>query len=137
MINSLFSRFIYFPLIFLNFQLLAQEKSFCITDEMQHAILRSNPGLRIGFDRANEQLKKDLEHFRKQAKNQQKSDALYIIPVVFHVIHTYGPENISDAQILDGLAQLNLQLRKQNADTNQIVNVFKSRAADTQIEFRS
>ncbi len=136
MINSLFSRFIYFPLIFLNFQLLAQEKSFCITDEMQHAILRSNPGLRIGFDRANEQLKKDLEHFRKQAKNQQKSDALYIIPVVFHVIHTYGPENISDAQILDGLAQLNLQLRKQNADTNQIVNVFKSRAADTQIEFR-
>lgn len=136
MINYLFSRSFFVLLIFWNFQLFAQEKSFCVTDELQHAILRDNPGLRIGFDRANEQLKKDLELFKKQGKNQQKNDALYIIPVVFHVIHTYGPENISDAQILDGLAQLNLQLRKQNTDTNQIVSAFKSRAADTQIEFR-
>lgn len=61
---------------------------------------------------------------------------LYIIPVVFHVIHDNGPENIETAQILDAMAVLNADFRKLNADTAQIVAGFLDIAADVDVEFR-
>jgi PKD repeat protein len=61
---------------------------------------------------------------------------LYIIPVVFHIIHQYGSENISDAQVRDAIRTLNEDFRKRNADTSQTVAEFKPIAADCEIEFR-
>lgn len=61
---------------------------------------------------------------------------LYIIPVVFHVIHDNGEENISDAQIYDAMDILNADFRKLNADTGQIVAGFMDIAADIDVEFR-
>ncbi len=59
----------------------------------------------------------------------------FTIPVVFHVLHLGGAENISDAQINDALAILNKDYRKLNADTANIVAQFKSIAADCNIQF--
>jgi PKD repeat protein len=73
---------------------------------------------------------------RNLENNRSTSPPLYIIPVVFHIIHDYGTENISDAQILDQVAILNRDYRKLNADTSQIVAPFDSLAADSEIEFR-
>jgi PKD repeat protein len=75
---------------------------------------------------------------RNLEENNSRSAAPtpYIIPVVFHIIHDYGTENISDAQILDQVAILNRDYRKDNADTVQIVPPFDSLAADAEIEFR-
>mgnify|MGYP000322799333 CR=1 FL=1 len=61
---------------------------------------------------------------------------VYVIPVVFHVLHLYGTENISDAQIFDQVNILNRDYRKLNADTSSIVPVFRPIAADCEIEFR-
>jgi PKD repeat protein len=60
----------------------------------------------------------------------------YIIPVVFHIIHDYGYENISDAQVIDAVRILNLDFRKNNPDTTAIVPGFQSIANDAKIEFR-
>lgn len=60
----------------------------------------------------------------------------YIIPIVFHIIHDYGYENISDAQVLDAVRILNLDFRKNNADTTAIVPAFQGIANDAKIEFR-
>jgi hypothetical protein len=38
-----------------------------------------------------------------------ENNKAFLIPVVFHILHNNGPENISEAQIDDALAQLNLQ----------------------------
>jgi len=38
-----------------------------------------------------------------------ENNTQYLIPVVFHVLHNNGPENVSEAQIDEALAQLNLQ----------------------------
>jgi PKD repeat protein len=65
-----------------------------------------------------------------------EDNELYIIPVVFHVVHDNGEENISDAQIHDAMAVLNADFRKLNADTNQIVAGFVDVAADIDVEFR-
>lgn len=72
--------------------------------------------------------------------NAQKTDTLIggkrIIPIVFHIIHVYGSENISDAQVLDAVNLINIDYNKQNADTAETFALFQSRAADCQIEFR-
>lgn len=64
------------------------------------------------------------------------SDSVYVIPIVFHVLYHDPADNISDAQIADGLLELNERFRKQNADTIDIIAPFVSIAADARIEFR-
>ncbi|OFY09658.1 MAG: hypothetical protein A2W94_15460 [Bacteroidetes bacterium GWE2_42_42] len=72
--------------------------------------------------------------------NNSKTDTLIngkrVIPVVFHIIHMYGAENISDDQVYDAIEKMNIDYNLQNSDTADIFPLFKSRAADCQIEFR-
>ena len=51
------------------------------------------------------------------------------------MIHNGGVENISDAQILDGLASLNKDFRKLNPDTSTVSSLFQSISADVEINF--
>jgi hypothetical protein len=67
--------------------------------------------------------------------SNRSSVACYTIPVVFHILHLGGPENISDAQVNDALRILNEDFRKLNPDTSLIVPVFKNIAADACIQF--
>jgi len=67
--------------------------------------------------------------------SNHSSVACYTIPVVFHILHLGGPENISDAQVNDALRILNEDFRKLNPDTSLIVPVFKNIAADACIQF--
>jgi len=59
----------------------------------------------------------------------------YRIPVVVHVIHADGTENISDAQIRNGIEILTRNFRKLNPDTTEIVPLFQPIAADMEVEF--
>ena len=65
-----------------------------------------------------------------------EDNELYTIPVVFHVIHDNGPENISNEQIFDAMEVLNRDFRLMNSDTAQIVAGFVDIAADVDVEFR-
>jgi PKD repeat protein len=56
--------------------------------------------------------------------------------MVFHVLHQGGPENISDAQIIDAVRILNEDFNKQNADTADIIPYYQNNIADMQITFR-
>ncbi|HEY0977535.1 MAG TPA: zinc-dependent metalloprotease [Flavobacteriales bacterium] len=58
-----------------------------------------------------------------------------LIPVVVHVIHQGGPENISDAQVHSQIAVLNADYRRLNADTVNTRPIFQAVAADLGIEF--
>jgi len=59
-----------------------------------------------------------------------------IIPLVFHVINQGGPENISDAQIIDEVRIMNRDYNKQNADTAEATGDFKYIIADMGVEWR-
>lgn len=65
-----------------------------------------------------------------------KKRTIYVIPLVFHIVHEYGAENITDAQVYDEVDILNIDYRKLNADTALIVPQFDTIAADCMIEFR-
>lgn len=80
-----------------------------------------------------------LESFTEHYINNrlyEKEKGVKIIPVVFHVIHNYGHENVSKAQILDALNIVNEDFRKQNSDITDVVSAFQGIAGDSQIEFR-
>ncbi|MCK9481181.1 MAG: M43 family zinc metalloprotease [Bacteroidia bacterium] len=74
--------------------------------------------------------------------NQQteRRSGKIIIPVVFHIINTNGPENISNEQVFDAIRILNEDFNKLNADTQNVRNnanaPFKPLIADMEIEFQ-
>lgn len=61
---------------------------------------------------------------------------IYYVPVVFHILHNNGIENISNDQILDALNILNRDYRLQNTDANNVHSSFSGLPTDVQIEFR-
>src|SRR6185437_3463084 len=73
-----------------------------------------------------------------QAQRVQSADTItYIIPIVFHILHQYGVENISDAAIFDEMRILNNDYAKLNADTTIIATPhFKKIASNTKIQWR-
>ena len=116
-----------------SFQILsAQEHLHCGADEMRIATLQANPKV------AQAVMERDaaLEAFtREYEQSPNRGGGVYTIPVVFHVIHKFGTENISREQILDGLRILNETFRKTREDTADIHADFKPIHADTEIEF--
>ena len=61
---------------------------------------------------------------------------LYIIPVVFHVIHNGGSENISNSKIFEALDILNQDFSRTNPDRFDGPEQFLSLAGNPKIEFR-
>ena len=115
---------------------------YCGADEMRINTLKQNPEIAKAVIKREAQLENFTQTFvqnfqaNKQAQKTTTTLATYIIPIVFHVIHNYGSENISDAQLKDGIDMLNKTFRKQRADTASIVFAFKGIHADCDIEFR-
>lgn len=60
---------------------------------------------------------------------------VYRIPIVFHVLHYGGAENISDEQIMDALAILNRDWKRENPDTANVHADFDGMPSDMDIEF--
>jgi PKD repeat protein len=77
-----------------------------------------------------------LEDFTRTFQSESRDNNPFIIPVVFHIVHYNGAENISMEQIEDQIRILNTDFRKLNADTSSIVDEFQELAADCNIEFR-
>lgn len=69
-------------------------------------------------------------------QGERGGDGPFIIPVVFHIIHNNGPENISDAQVYDAIRVLNEDFNKLNPDWVNVQPAFLDRVADVGIEFR-
>ena len=111
----------------------AQEIKYCGQTEQTQKLFQHFPDLQRSADDAEEQLRLEEEQFAQQRGG---GDELIIIPIVFHIIHEGGNENISDAQVYSALELLNRDMRKLNPDTVSIASEFVDIAADIDIEFR-
>lgn len=60
----------------------------------------------------------------------------YTIPVVVHVAHIGGVDNISDEQIYDAINRLNEDFQMLNNDVNNTVAAFTSIIGDADIDFK-
>ncbi len=74
-------------------------------------------------------------NYRLELKNDDTL-VIFTIPIVFHIIHYNGSENITDEQVYDQVAILNQDFRLLNSDTTLVIDEFKSLYADVGIEFK-
>ncbi|MFL2565176.1 MAG: M43 family zinc metalloprotease [Parvicellaceae bacterium] len=79
---------------------------------------------------------KELKKIEDQISNSTANRVIYTIPLVFHVLHNGGVENISRAQIEDAVAILNRDFRLLNADANTVQSVFAGMPSDIEVEFQ-
>lgn len=111
-------------------QTLSAQVYKCGTNEVFRELAAENPAIL--------QKQHELDMITKFSGSSRDYDSttVYTVPIVFHIIHNYGPENISDEQIYDQMRILNEDFRMLNEDTSNIVPAFKDIAADSRIEFR-
>ncbi len=113
----------------------AQQTEWCATDQLLQKYIDANPG-------AEQKMMEDeakIAAFSQLSviKGGQNTKAPIItIPVVVHVIHYNGIGNITKQQIDDGIRVINEDFQMLNADTTNTRAIFKSVAADSQIEFK-
>jgi PKD repeat protein len=118
-----------------------QTGHICETDQYNKELEAQNPEyakMRAAFNDAYRAAMKNYNpnDYRTTNGLGKANGPIYIIPVVVHVFHNNGGDNISDAQIISEINFLNQSFRKLNPDTGNIRQVFRDIAADSRIEFR-
>lgn len=111
---------------------------YCITHKKMQE-LKQNPAFLQQFLQDQQTL---LQTEQMLANQTNPKRVIYKIPVVFHVLHNGGVENITNAQIIDAFNILNRDYRMLNNDANNVHNDFKltnpsatCQPADIEIEF--
>lgn len=116
----------------------AQGSFRCGTDEKLSQLYAEHPEMRqqqIDYNNS-------LEQIIKNMKLEKTAEAEHIIPVVFHIIHCNGPENIPDANIYNAISVINTDWNKRNPDTSQAIgfgtanNPFDTIEANMKFTFR-
>jgi hypothetical protein len=116
----------------------AQDYKHCGTDEAMNDWFDKNPEARLRYEKLMQEAREaDAIAYRNGYGSQNKVAApVYTVPVVFHVLHLGGFENISDAQINDAVNILTRDYNKQNSDTSVVIPQFKNLIGDVKFEFR-
>jgi hypothetical protein len=127
-------QFIYslFSICLLSYSVLAQvNQNWCGSIEAMEANFNKHPELRQQF----EAIQNNLNSMNQDHNAGKTAASNYTIPVVFHVLHVNGYENISDAQIQDQVAIFNRDFNLQNADTSVVIAPLKNVIGDAKITF--
>ncbi len=84
----------------------AEQLPKCISDIMQSELYKKNPAL-ISKQKEIDDLLYNRAISRERGTANNTFASIINIPVVVHVVHNNGPENIPDAQIIQGIQDLN------------------------------
>ena len=102
----------------------------CGSAQVNNEALENNPEL---IELQRKMHTEALEFTETYASNR---GGIKVIPVVIHVMHYGGDENITKAQVDNAIEIINEDFRLMNADSDQIISEFFNIQADTQVEFR-
>jgi PKD repeat protein len=96
--------------------------------------LMKDPAIKLDM----EQSAQELEQFANQFNGQfeTRGGTQYVIPVVFHILHMNGSENISDEQVYDAMARMNEDFNKLNNNWTTVKEEFLGIVADVGVELR-
>jgi len=132
--------------VWLSAALHAQDLKPCGTTDAMNEHFKQHPETKTAWEAREAVLEKqDAEDFKngygknknqKSGSPEQTQGTVYYVPVVFHILHQGGSENITDAQVNDAIRILNRDYRKLNPDTTVTISQFKGIAGDVEIEFR-
>lgn len=113
--------------IILSGNLAMAQQVTCATDQYHQQLVEKDPSLI-----------KDLQQLIANSMVQKSDEdtTIFVIPVVFHILHRNGIENIPDANVFDAMEVLNNDFRMQNSDLSDVIPAFDTLTADIRIEFK-
>ncbi len=107
----------------------------CHTYEMQEKLFEERPELKIEAEKLQREFDLRVRDLPNGTFNRKDGEP-YIIPVVFHIIHDNGAENISNEQVMDAVREMTLDFNAENLDLPLVNQAFADIAGDVGIEFR-
>lgn len=111
----------------------AEDHFECGIFEATEAYFEAHPEALAAARAEEEQLEAFTANYRE---NPSREDEIYVIPVVFHIIHQNGIENISNEQIYDAIDVLNEDYSATNPGLPNVLEQFEDRIANVGFEFR-
>jgi PKD repeat protein len=113
----------------------AHEAIPCHNNLEQKLFLQSHPEYIDQIEQEQAEFQTFYEHYLA-TEFDPNDRASYTIPIVFHVVHQGGIENISEEQIFDALEKLNEDYSGANSDLANVVTDFTAVIGNPDIEFR-
>lgn len=113
--------------------LLASAQQYhCATDRMRAERIAADPS----YLEREAALEADIQQLLRNGSSVERGgDVVVTIPIVFHIIHVGGPENITNEQILNQVDILNEDYRALNTDISQVHPAFADLVGDARIRF--
>lgn len=110
----------------------AQAPHVCGTDEMRRRLIAEDPTYLAREAAYNA----DIQRIIAERAEMRDGEMVLTVPIVFHILHQKGTENISNEQILDQMLVLNNDWRAVNPDQNIVIPEFQDLIGDMLIEFK-
>ncbi|MDA9864008.1 M43 family zinc metalloprotease [Flavobacteriales bacterium] len=127
-------RFIWPLFALLMFGGTGQAQHQCVHQKQREEMHRAHPEWMGSQELRRMSLEDHTRNFASQSLSCTDEDLL--IPIVFHVVHDNGPENISDAQIHEAIVQMNEDFSATNAGLSDVHPDFTGIVADIGMGFR-
>jgi hypothetical protein len=105
----------------------------CATYEAMEMHFAADPSARARFEAS--QLIMNAEHEAARNNKAKAAATQYTIPVVFHILHQGGPENVSDATVEAALQWVNDDYARANADASLTAAPFNTLYINCDIKF--
>ena len=117
----------------------AQVLKPCGADESRQALIKQFPQIIDLEAQMETQIQARINNgsLRRFAKGTAIDyNTVYNVPVVFHVVHDYGEEYVTDDQIFETVADMNAVYSRTNVLTNPIVPAYAGNIPGTNIMYR-
>jgi len=110
------------------------QKQTCSSDAMYWQQMKERPEIAQIEQALEREIQEKLKNI--DLKAQAKGTAtVYDVPVVVHIIHDYGTENVGDDAIYTAVKHWTETYMKENADTSDVIPQFKPLIGNAQIKF--
>ena len=103
-----------------------QDPEYCGSNKQRDRLFDMHPSFRVQDSVDQAEFQRVYEDYMKGLDMSGGERASKIIPVVVHIVHLGGAENISDAQVYDAMRILNEDFNMANTDISDVVAGFTS-----------
>lgn len=110
----------------------------CGSDKAKEYFMKNLPGYKQQVEAVEQQNAAAFQAYLNQMPAQRAANSTlttYTIPVVFHVLHTNGPENVSDAACVAALDNVNKDYARGKGDTVNIDPLYEPLYVNSRIKF--
>ena len=108
----------------------------CNTYDAMEEAFSKDPNLRTKYNLIQSEMELEYKNAISTSQTGKTAATVYTVPVVFHILHQGGVENVSDADINTAMLQINKDYRKLGADIGTINPAFSSLYVDAEITFQ-